>query len=289
MRTIDNARYLTADEYDQAIKTMKGFSTLAISWARTENEGNLRTEIIGNFIARGTVLLDSVRTLWAVGNYQDCWILHRALIDRVIHILDLIDQDAFEEFERWSFQRRYQMTDVALSDPTITVKLTESALKEAKAIHSERGKRFRAEPPSGWKRPRAKEVAKRRNLPILDRIGYDVASTSVHPMADDGKHEFHALLKIPTEQYGDPRTVLHNSLVVQYLLVERGISGCDLLWRNLVNDFLTNWLSFVETSNIENLQACIRILTLAACDPDLPWCENKPTLARGDPNHGLTH
>ena len=140
MRAIDNTRYLTVDEYDQAIETMKGFSTLAISWARTENEGNLRTEIIGNFIARGTVLLDSIRTLWGVGNYQDCWILHRALIDRVIHILDLIDQDAFEEFERWSFQRRYQMTDVALSDPTITVKLTGHALEEAKEIHSERGK-----------------------------------------------------------------------------------------------------------------------------------------------------
>ena len=125
-------------------------------------------------------------------------------------------------------------------------------------------------------------------LPILDRTGYDVASTSVHPMADDGKDEFQALLKLPTEQYGDDRTVLHNSVLVQYLLVERGMSGCDLLWRNFVNDFLENWFAFVETSNIENLQACVRILTLAASNPDLPWCENKPTLARGGPNYGST-
>ena len=143
MGTIDNVRYLTPDQYDQAIDTMKAFSTLAVLWARTENEGNLRTEIVGNFIARGTVLLDSIRTLWEAGNYQDCWVLHRALIDRVIHILDLIDQDTFQEFERWSFQRRFQMTDAALSDPTVTDKLTAGALREAKEIHSERRKRFR--------------------------------------------------------------------------------------------------------------------------------------------------
>ena len=273
MQSIDNVPHRTVAEYTQAAETMKAFSTMAVLWAKTANEGDLRTEIIGNFIARGTVLLDSIRLLWETGNYNDCWILHRALIDRVIHILDLIDQDAFEEFERWSFQRMYRMTDVALSDQTIVAKFTPAALKQTKDMHADRGRRYREEPPSKWKRPQAKEVAKRMNLPVLDRIGYEPASASVHPMAEDGQAEFATIMGMPTEPIGDNRTVLRNSLVVQFLLVERGIIGCNLLWCSFVSDFLEHWFSFIETGNAKAMQSCLRILTLAANDPELSWCE----------------
>ena len=94
-------------------------------------------------------------------------------------------------------------------------------------------------------------------------------------MADDGKDEFHTLLNMPTEQHGDHRTVLHNSLTAQYLLVERGITGCNLTWHDLVEDFLENWFSFLETSNVTNLQTCASILRFAANEPDLAWCAKK--------------
>ena len=91
-------------------------------------------------------------------------------------------------------------------------------------------------------------------------------------MADDGKEELHDLLGIPLRTYGDNRTVLHNSLVMQFLLVRYGIDGCDVLWRGFVSDFLEHWFSFIEHgSKNEIAQALIALGT----DMNVSWCERR--------------
>ena len=91
-------------------------------------------------------------------------------------------------------------------------------------------------------------------------------------MADDGKEELHDLLGIPLETYGDNRTVLHNSMVTQFLIVQYGIGGCDLLWRGFVSDFLEHWFSFIEQGSKEELSKVLRVLALGK-DPNISWCE----------------
>ena len=270
MVSIDKTTYLSPDDYARAIEVLRNFSVNALLWLAEKSSDNLKNQIIMNFIARGTVCLDSIHILWTAGNYQDCWVLHRALVDRLIHLKTLIDHDEFEKFERWSFQKQYQSADATFSDPSIIEKLTPEALAEAKRLHNERRSRFRQEPKSDWRRPDAKESAKRMNLPDLYSLGYDPASGEVHPMADDGKEEFHDLLGIPLQTSGDNRTVLHNSLVIQFLLVQYGINGCDVLWRSFVYDSLENWFCFLETGSYDQLAQCVTAFEL---DSNISWCE----------------
>ena len=270
MTSIDKTTYLSPDDYAWAINILRTFTKMALLWLSAKSADNLKHQIIMNFIARGAVCLDSIHLLWTAGNHQDCWVLHRALVDRLIHLKDLIDQDQFEEFERWSFQRQYQSSDVALSDPMLTAKLKPEILAAAKQLHSEQRSRFRQEPKSTWRRPKAEDVAKSINLPFIHRIGYEPASAEVHPMADDGKEELHKLFGLPLESYGDDRLPLHNSLVMQFLLVQYGISGCDVLWRDFVSDFLDQWFSFLETGSSEQLAQAQQVF---AIDTGISWCE----------------
>ena len=114
MSSIDKTTYLSPDDYARAIEVLRNFTVNALLGLAEKSSDNLKNQIIMNFIARGTVCLDSIHLLWKAGNYQDCWVLRRALVDRVVHLKDLIDRDEFAEFERWSFQKQYQSADAAL-------------------------------------------------------------------------------------------------------------------------------------------------------------------------------
>ena len=270
MQRIDTIENLSPDDYEKAIRTLKAFTVIALRWLFEQSPGDTKHAIIMNFIARGIVCLDSIHTLWKSGSYQDCWILHRALVDRLIHLHRLIQHEEFEEFERWSFQEQWQTADVTFSDPSLTEKVRPEALAEAKKLHTERRSRIRQEPKSSWRRPNAKKVAKAMNLPFVYSLGYDAASAEVHPMADDGKEELHALLGIPLPSYGDSRTILHNSILMQYLLVQHGMRGCDVLWRGFVSDFLGHWFAFLEHGTQGEL---IQAMSVIGKGANVSWCE----------------
>ena len=270
MEPIDTGTYLTSDDYERAIHVLRQFSRFALSWLREKSSDFPKDYIIGNFIARGAVCLDGIYHLWRIGNYQDCWVLHRTLADRLIHIWHLADRDEFEEFERWSFQRQYDMAHNALSDPVIRDKLQEKWLIEATSQQRQRRERYNREPKSQWRRPQAKDVARAMNLPILYRLSYDTPSMEVHPMADDGKEEFDTLLGLDSETFGDERTVLQNSLVLQFLLIRYGFSAASVRWRSFVNDFMEEFFLYVESGDPHHLLNAVRIL---AYPTDISWCE----------------
>ena len=272
MRSIDRVFYRYPNDYAQAIEVLRIFTQKALRWLSEKSSGEVKDEIIGNFIARGTVCLDSIYLLWEATNYKDCWVLHRTLADRLMHLMHLIDQDEFVEFERWSFQRRYQMTEKSLSDPTIREKIQPEWLRKAQELQRERRTRYQQEPKSSWNRPRAEEVAKKMKLGILYKLAYDFPSTEVHPMADDGKEEFAALLGSPLESYGDSRLILHNSLILQFLLVQKGLGACNVLWRGFVSDFLEQWFSFFEVDSRGSLLNIQKILDVGST---ISWCESR--------------
>ena len=264
--------YLSQEDYGKAISILGEFTALVLRWLARQSQNELKDQIIGNFIARGTVCLDSICRLWQVGNFQDGCILYRTLLDRFFHLRHLADHNEFEDFERWSFQRQFRMADIALSDPAIIAKLSPEELKEAKALHQERRIRFSQEPESSWSRPDAKEEAKRIKLPILYRVGYDYASTVVHPMADDGKEDFAQLLGGEWDSNENSLIILHNSLLVYIILINTGLVSSSVLWRKFVDEFYDQLLSFLETGASDYVSTYQKALTL---DPNASWCEPK--------------
>ena len=272
----DQVVYLEPNEYLQATDVLRNFTARALHWLAKKTHEDLKDQIIGNFIARGTVCLESICCLWQAGNYQDCWTLHRTLVDRYIHFRTLYENDEFVEFERWSFQQQYRMSEIALSDRTIRDKLQPEWLQKARTLHQKQRSRMRQEPKSNWKRPDSKKAMKRFNLPVVYRVGYDYPSTEVHPMADDGKEDFARLVGLQSESYGDERAVLHNSLLMQILLANHGLASCRVLWRGFVDDFYDQLICLLESGSHDYLLTYQNALTLGS---DCSWCEPKSDVA----------
>ena len=161
MHAVDGKFYLPAGEYARAIAALREFNIAALSWLVRKTKDHLKDQVIGNFIARGTVCLDSIYQLWVTGNYQDCIVLQRTLVDRMLLLRHLIDRDEFGSFERWSFQIQYRAAQNNLSDPEIRAKLQPQWLKKAIAEQAKRRTRLEQEPKSEWRRPKPEEIAKR--------------------------------------------------------------------------------------------------------------------------------
>ena len=58
MHGIDTSLYLSVDIYVSAVNALKAFNLAALSWLARKTNDDLKDQIIGNFIARGTVCLD---------------------------------------------------------------------------------------------------------------------------------------------------------------------------------------------------------------------------------------
>ena len=270
MNSIDNVNYRPTEEYWKAKSYLRDFTVYALRWLANESQEVLKDQIIGNFIARGTVCLDSIFRLWQHGNFQDCWILHRTLIDRWVHLKHLVIHDEFEEFDRWTFQRRFKELDVTLSDPEITEKFLPDVLKEQRDVHKEMRLRMKKEEPSTWNRPKAEVVAKESNFLLSYRLGYNPASTLVHPMSDDGKDDFARLLGYKKEFPDDTPIVLHNSLAFLILLIQTGMNSSNLLWRDFVFDFYEQIISNLDSGNSDYVLTYEKAF---AYGPDCPWCK----------------
>lgn len=261
---------LAPTEYKQAIGILREFTRFALLWLTEKTPDELKDQIIGNFIARGMVCLDSIYRLWEVGNYADSWILHRALVERLFLVCHLIDHNEFVEFEQWSFQKQHKMASDALSNQEIRRKLTPELLKQARTLQQQGRSRLKREPQSTWTRPSAEDVAKQVNLPLFYQAAYDIASTKVHPMADDGKNDFSVLTGLGLESNEDELIVVHNSFLIQVALVNRGFGACSVLWRGFVSDFCDQLLSLLETGSPEYLETYQKA---AMCGPHYSWCE----------------
>ena len=65
MAPIDQVVYLAPIEYLQALDVLRKFTAHALHWLAKKTHEDLKDQIVGNFIARGTVCLDSICRLWA--------------------------------------------------------------------------------------------------------------------------------------------------------------------------------------------------------------------------------
>ncbi|HEX8684547.1 MAG TPA: hypothetical protein VF707_19675, partial [Ardenticatenaceae bacterium] len=84
---------------------------------------------------------------------------------------------------------------------------------------------------------------------FLYKFGYDYASTHVHPMANDGEEDFLRVTGLAGDPDIDQRVLLHNSILIQLLLIQQGLNASELQWRALVYDFLDHGVEFLESGS----------------------------------------
>ena len=251
----------------RAIETFRVYCGVVLLSFAKHGQG-LRETIARNFIARGMSCTQSIFAVWKAGSEQDAWILHRSLLDRLLHLHHLHETDGFSDFEEYSFLSMYEARHQLLSDPDMTSKATPS-LKELQKSNKARYDEIAAKR-SRWHRPKPKDVAKKMDLGFLYRFGYDYASTHVHPMAEDGEADFTTLVSRLGALTPPDATVVWNSILVQTMLVQEALNVSRMRWRAIVYDFLDQIRVFIRTGDplIHNT-----LYKIAQAWPDIQLCE----------------
>jgi hypothetical protein len=229
-------QYHPVAEYKEVVGALNGIAGATLFEFARLGEGR-RDTICGHFVARSITMSKSIFTLYETGDYQDCWILHRCLMDRLFHLEHLAVTNSFDVYEEWSFVEQYNALRRVQEDPMFPGAALDPAFELA-PDQIARAKALRKRAPV-WRRPRAEDVAKRLRLHFLYRYGYDFASRYVHPMANDGLRDFHDITGLqPAPAFPDERVVLSNTVLVATMLTQSALNASSLLWRNVLYDFL---------------------------------------------------
>jgi len=251
----------------EAIETFRVYSGLLLLSFAKHGQG-LRDTIAGNFLARGMRCTESIFTVWRAGDEQDAWILHRSLLDRLLHLHHLGETGDFSAFEEFSFLSMYEARHRLLSDPDMKSKVP-PGLKELQELNKTRYERI-AGMQARWHRPKPEDVAKKMDLGFLYRFGYDYSSTHVHPMADDGAVDFVALISPQHALTIPDTTVVRNSILVQSMLVQEALNVSGMRWRAIVYDFLDQIRAFLGTGDS---QFHVTLSTIGRAWPGFQLCE----------------
>ena len=228
--------YLTFDEYRARADSLYAVSGMML-FSFAKHGGDIKNQIIRNFVARSAMMLQGIFKLWEISDYQDSWIILRALLDRLFHLQDLGVSNKFSEFDDWSFFEQFKAQNRVRSDPEFKAQ----AVGWVYELTDDQNLRIRSlsgNPPN-WRRPKAEDAAKSMGLSFLYKYGYDFASTHVHPMADDGHQDFHTITKLePTPKFPDQISVLSNSILACSLILQEAMNLSSFRWRRVLWDYV---------------------------------------------------
>ena len=252
---------------EKALETLRLYCGVVLVSFAKYGQG-LRETIARNFVARGMTCTQGIFSMWKGGSDQDAWILHRALLERLLLLHHLSETDTYLGFEEYSFVAMYKARQQLLSDPDMKDKLP-STLKELQKANATRYEKIVAQQ-SHWQRPRPEDVARKMGLGFLYRFGYDYASTHVHPMAEDGDTDFIRLTSSHCTSNPLDETVILNSILVQTLLVQEALNVSRMRRRAIVYDFLEEVRMFLKTGNPEFHATFYKI---ASTWPDFQLCQ----------------
>jgi hypothetical protein len=259
---------------NQAIETLRVYCGIVLLSFAQHGQG-LRETIARNFVARGMSCTQSIFKVWKAGSEQDAWILHRSLLDRLLHLHYLGETDGFSDFDEFSFLSMYEARQRLLLDPNMKSKVPAS-LQELQRANQARYDLIAAKK-SRWRRPKAEDVAKAMDLWFLYRFGYDFASKHVHPMSGDGEADFTTLTAPPHAFTLPDATVVRNSILVQSMLVQEALKVSKMRWHAIVYAFLEQIREFLGTGDP---QFRLTMYKIGQAGPDFQLCE-RPTPTDG--------
>jgi hypothetical protein len=255
------------DALRQAIEAFRVYCGIVLL-SFSEHAKGLRETVIRNFVARGMSCTESIYAVWKAGSVQDAWILHRSLLDRLLHLHHLGETESFADFEEYSFLSMYEARHQLLCDPDMRSKVPQG-LKELQKSNKARYDEISSKQVR-WRRPKPEEVAKKMDLGFLYRFGYDYASTHVHPMAADGEADFTMLISPPHTLTVPDATVVSNSILVQSMLVQEAFNVSKMRWRTIAYDFLDQIRLFLGTGDP---QFQVTLYKIGRVWPDFQLCE----------------
>jgi hypothetical protein len=259
---MDNTEKVTLYE---AIDTFRVFCGMVLlSFAQYGHDQRETTS--RNFVARGMSCLQSIFSVWEIGNEQDAWILSRSLIDRLLHLHYLAETDSFIDFDNYSFMSMFKAREKTISNSLMNNKISQ----EMKDLHKSEKPKFDylQKNQRGWYRPRPREVAKQMELNIVYDM-YDYASMHVHPISNDGVDDFEKLIGKPGDHLPDS-IVVRNSIIIQSLLVQEALNVSKMKWRAIVYDFLNQIRTFAGNGDAQYLTTMYK---LGKAWPEFNLCE----------------
>ena len=233
----------------------------------------LVNKIIRNFIARGMNCTENIILVWQEGSEADAWILYRSLLDRLLHLHDLIEQNSFTAFDEFSFLKIYEARQRIISNKEMYNKFTTSQIEGLKRLlKSQKTKYLKLKSEAHiWYRPKAEETAMSMGLNFLYQFGYDYASMYVHPMASDGEIDFIRLTSPEKRQPMLDPTVVSNSILIHSMLIQEGLNGSRVQWRAIIYDFLDQLRENLRDSNSLKYQETFNKISSAL--PKVDFCK----------------
>lgn len=269
MPKLEGEEYRSIEEFRLAVGTFHGFAGLLL-FAFAKQDCDTKNILIRNFIARTDTMLRGVLQLWEIGDFQDCWILNRCLLDRLFHLVHLGKTGEHELFDDWSFYKQFKAQNRVRSDPKFQA-AQNSQLFTPSSKEKARFTKLASTPPK-WNRPKAETVAKEMNLSFLYKYGYDLGSTHVHPMANDGLQDFFSITKLePSPDFPEQRSVLSNSILVSCMIIQEALNQSSFRWRHVTYDFLSQLMEHLHDGTPDYRVAFLKIAEMARsmelCEP----------------------
>ena len=219
---MQNKKYQSASFYIKLSESIQKLSDMII-FNFAKYECAKKEIILRNFVARSSTSLKSIMTLWNLKDYPSAWVIHRTILDRLFHLHYLGENNSYQLFDDWSFCVKYNDLNRLKSD----VEFKHYASGKEYNILKEQKERFKELSGKNtiWQRPDAKAIAKNMDMTFLYKYGYDYASKFVHPMSDDGLHDFHLITKLePLSDEQSDIVVLHNSILVSTMIIQESIN-----------------------------------------------------------------
>lgn len=227
--------HLSLEEYRLAADALYAVSGMVL-FSFAQHDCDTKNIIIRNLVARSAMTIKSVFALWDIRDFQNAWVIHRALIDRMFHLHSLGVNDEFSTFDDWSFFEQYKAQTRVKSDALVKHQAT-GWVYELSREQKQRIRELERNRPT-WKRPRAEAVAKDMGMEFLYKYGYDHASTHVHPMANDGQEDFYTITKLAAPEFPSNMTVISNTILTSSMILQDALSFSSFAWRRALWDFL---------------------------------------------------
>ena len=256
---MQNQKYQSSSFYIKLSESIQILSGIII-FNFAKHECTKKEIILRNFVARSSTSLKSIMTLWNLEDYPSAWVINRTIVDRLFHLHYLGENNSYQLFDNWSFYENYKYINKVKSD----VEFKQYASGKEYNISKEQKERSNelSRNKIDWKRPDAQAIAKDMDMTFLYKYGYDYASKFVHPMSDDGLHDFHLITKLeplPDEQ--SHIVVLHNSILVSTMIIQESINQGSFLWHEVIYDCLEQFRNSLQNGNESYIETMNEIIT----------------------------
>jgi hypothetical protein len=180
--------------------------------------------------------------------------LYRLLIERYFYLIYLKNSNSYQEFSDWSFMKTYEARNKMRCKTEFMDKETRKILVD-KIETTKKYQRLKDEIKS-WKEPRIKDIAIESKQDFLYDFGYELASSFVHPRADEGYMDKHRIVK---DEFNTKRLeqILHNTTLIYCSVFYLGIKQSSFDFGQYIDSYyktIIDYLSNQKNLNIKNLE-----------------------------------